>query len=304
MGLNAVGGVEHPADDPGSLTHSGESLWSSALNDANGSEDNAGIDPGESPKSPTDGSSKFKGRPDPGEPTSGYPSTADQIAKAVSEGALTPEQAMSLLEAYGPSFENSGGKTHMDQMVDMGMVSPKAAQLLRAGDTWGYARETLLPQWANPEASPADRLTSAAVDAASVIAPGVKGVAALKVAAGGILKAAGGLLKAAAGFLVKPLVSLESPRALLLRNVTDRGLFNRVVALYKYRAKIGSGSTADAIRYEKRTGLRLWSKAHTQKGVEHRNGLLKDLQSGRLNDVDKSIALQLLKDLQNALSGQ
>jgi len=40
-----------------------------------------------------------------------------------------------------------------------------------------------------------------------------------------------------------------------------------------------------------------------QKGAEMRNGLIADLGSGRLNDADRTIAPQLLKDLQDALSG-
>jgi|GEM_PF-2349095 len=97
---------------------------------------------------------------------------------------------------------------------------------------------------------------------------------------------------------------LASPRRHLLDSVTDQKLRNRIDALYRPNAKVGSGSTADAIRHELRTGELLSPKGHFQKGIEMRNGLMKDLKSGRLNNADSAIARQTLKDLQNALSGQ
>ncbi len=97
---------------------------------------------------------------------------------------------------------------------------------------------------------------------------------------------------------------LASPRRHLLDSVTDQKLRNRIDALYRPNAKVGSGSTPDAIRHELRTGELLSPKGHSQKGIEMRNGLMKDLKSGRLNNADSAIARQTLKDLQNALSGQ
>jgi len=67
---------------------------------------------------------------------------------------------------------------------------------------------------------------------------------------------------------------------------------------------VGNGSTADAIRHELKTGELLSPKGHFQKGIEMRNGLMKDIRSGRLNGADTGIARSLVKDLQNALSGQ
>lgn len=78
---------------------------------------------------------------------------------------------------------------------------------------------------------------------------------------------------------------------------------NRVDALYRPNAKVGNGSTADAIRHELKTGEMLSPSGHSQKGIEMRNGLMKDLKSGRLNAADSRIARDLVKDLQNALSG-
>ena len=73
--------------------------------------------------------------------------------------------------------------------------------------------------------------------------------------------------------------------------------------MYRKTAKIGTGSTADAIRYELRTGILLSPKGHFIKGQELRKALLRLYRSGELNDTDKKIVKKLLIDLQNALSG-
>ena len=97
---------------------------------------------------------------------------------------------------------------------------------------------------------------------------------------------------------------LPSPRRLLLEHASDPKLRRRIEQLYRRNARVGNGSTADAIRHELRTGELLSPRGHVQKGIEMRNGLLKDLESGRLNVADRAIARRLLKDLQNALTGQ
>jgi hypothetical protein len=73
--------------------------------------------------------------------------------------------------------------------------------------------------------------------------------------------------------------------------------------MYRPNARVGNGSTADAIRQELRTNELLSPSGHFQKGIEMRNGLMNDLSSGRLNATDAQVARQLLRDLQNALSG-
>lgn len=98
--------------------------------------------------------------------------------------------------------------------------------------------------------------------------------------------------------------ALPSPRQALLDAASDPGLRNRIDKMYRANARIGNGSTADAIRHELRTGELLSPSGHMQKGIEMRNGLMKDLRSGRLNEADTKIARDLLKDLQNAISGQ
>lgn len=97
---------------------------------------------------------------------------------------------------------------------------------------------------------------------------------------------------------------LPSPRQHLLGSATDPKLKSRIDKMYRANAKIGNGSTADVIRYELRTGKLLSPSGHSQKGTEMINGLLKDIKSGRLNASDTEIAKKLVKDLENALSGQ
>jgi len=43
--------------------------------------------------------------------------------------------------------------------------------------------------------------------------------------------------------------------------------FIRIDAMYRRNAKVGSGSTADAIRYELKTGELLSPSGHFQKGI-------------------------------------
>ena len=97
---------------------------------------------------------------------------------------------------------------------------------------------------------------------------------------------------------------LPSPRQHLLDSATDKKLISRIDKLYRANSKVGNGSTADAIRHELRTGELLSPKGRFQKGIEMRNGLMNDIKSGRLNEADTAIARGLVKDLQNALSGQ
>jgi hypothetical protein len=73
--------------------------------------------------------------------------------------------------------------------------------------------------------------------------------------------------------------------------------------MYRKNAQIGSGSTADAIRHELRTGQLLSPKGHIIKGTEMRTALQGLLKSGTLDHADQQIARYLLQDIQNALSG-
>lgn len=45
--------------------------------------------------------------------------------------------------------------------------------------------------------------------------------------------------------------------------------------LYRENAKIGSGSTADAVRYELQTGGKVGGKTHSQKAEDYSQALIK-----------------------------
>jgi hypothetical protein len=96
---------------------------------------------------------------------------------------------------------------------------------------------------------------------------------------------------------------LESPRDYLLRNAKDPKLKNAIDNLYRPNAKLGSGSTMDAYRYEQHTGQLLSPKGHGQKLFDRRTQLQKMLRNPNLSTGDKKIVKDLLIDIQNALSG-
>jgi hypothetical protein len=84
--------------------------------------------------------------------------------------------------------------------------------------------------------------------------------------------------------------------------VSDLELANIVNDLYRENAKIGSGSTAAAIREEITTGIKVGGKSHIQKGKEYvvfLDGWLKRKIDASVGDV--TIAENILKDLKDAL---
>jgi hypothetical protein len=70
--------------------------------------------------------------------------------------------------------------------------------------------------------------------------------------------------------------------------------------MYRATARIGSGSTADAIRYERATGQMLSNAGHSIKGRETVRALEKLINSGKLNPTD--IARFIMNDLKSALA--
>jgi hypothetical protein len=71
--------------------------------------------------------------------------------------------------------------------------------------------------------------------------------------------------------------------------------------LYREGAEIGSGSTADAIRYELKTGQRVKGKLHSIKGrnaIKYLNDWLRDNPTARPGD--RAAAQNILRDLKNA----
>ena len=67
---------------------------------------------------------------------------------------------------------------------------------------------------------------------------------------------------------------------------------------------MGSGSSMDAYRYEQATGLAVGGRTHGQKLLDYRRALQKLWKDrSNLSSGDKQTVKQLLKDIQNALSG-
>ncbi len=83
---------------------------------------------------------------------------------------------------------------------------------------------------------------------------------------------------------------------------TDSKLASHLDQLYRADAKIGSGSTADAIRHELRTGQPVGGVWHSQKGKDSITFLEKWLTTNpTARPGDRAAAENVIKDIQNAL---
>ena len=90
-------------------------------------------------------------------------------------------------------------------------------------------------------------------------------------------------------------------------NVTEPKLQNVVDDLYKGTAnpnRVGTGTTADAVRNEVATGQATGGRFHTQKAEQYSNALRSLLKKGNLSSRDRLVAQSLIDDLQNALGKQ
>jgi hypothetical protein len=84
--------------------------------------------------------------------------------------------------------------------------------------------------------------------------------------------------------------------------VVDSQLKGLVDLNYRRRTRIGSGSTAAAIRHELATGERVFDKLHSQKGRDSIAALEKWLKNNPTARAgDRAAAENIIKDLQNAL---
>jgi RHS repeat-associated protein len=185
------------------------------------------------------------------------------------------------IDPLGLNSLNAACLQDMQFCIDNGLLAVRGAIVLTGN-------ECALEVWDEVSSGLAENLR--VVGRTAAIAAAVAGVAGLATIARRLVPSGGARL-------------LTSPRQHLLDTVTDPKLRNRVDAMYRPNARVGNGSTADAIRQELRTNELLSPSGHFQKGIEMRNGLMNDLSSGRLNATDAQVARQLLRDLQNALSG-
>ncbi|WP_208649242.1 hypothetical protein [Xanthomonas vasicola] len=89
--------------------------------------------------------------------------------------------------------------------------------------------------------------------------------------------------------------------------VTDPELSSLIDDLYRDGAKIGSGSTADAVRYEMRTGEMVGGRSHSQKAQDYIRALQRwgNENDGNPNvsSIDKDYARKVIEDMKNALKG-
>jgi hypothetical protein len=84
--------------------------------------------------------------------------------------------------------------------------------------------------------------------------------------------------------------------------VKDAKLAGMMDDLYRADAKIGSGSTADAVRHELATGEKVGGRTHSQKAQDYINGLQDWLKNNpKASPGDRAAAENVIKDLQDAL---
>jgi hypothetical protein len=86
--------------------------------------------------------------------------------------------------------------------------------------------------------------------------------------------------------------------------VADGKLGNIVKQLFRDNARIGNGTTADAVRHELETGLRVGGKTHSEKAQTAIESLTRRLTDPSVSQADKTIAKVLREDLGNALRGR
>jgi RHS repeat-associated protein len=121
--------------------------------------------------------------------------------------------------------------------------------------------------------------------------------------------AVSGTMTGAAQWGVRELIiKLRWPTSMLKPKVKDPKLAELVEELYRPGARIGNGSTADAIRHTAETGKPIGGSTHIRKGVSYRKALkgwIRSQQNNYYNPPSQSdieIAQALLRDLQDALT--
>lgn len=81
-------------------------------------------------------------------------------------------------------------------------------------------------------------------------------------------------------------------------------LDNIIRQLFRANARIGNGSSMDALRWERLTGQLLSPSGHVQKLLDYRMALLRLYRNPFVSYSDRQIIKALLIDIQKALSGQ
>lgn len=88
-------------------------------------------------------------------------------------------------------------------------------------------------------------------------------------------------------------------------SVKNSKLKELIDELYRPNAKIGSGSTADAVRHELATGEQIGGASHSQKATDAVKSLERWLGNNpAATPGDRAAAENVIKDLMNALDGK
>ncbi len=87
-----------------------------------------------------------------------------------------------------------------------------------------------------------------------------------------------------------------------MSKIYDQKLKNFIWNLYKDSSTYWNWSTADAIRYEKTTGIAVQWLFHSDKWQQTLIDIENHINSGILTGSDKNIATSLIQDLRNALN--
>ena len=85
-------------------------------------------------------------------------------------------------------------------------------------------------------------------------------------------------------------------------HTTDSELTGLLDKIYRTNAKIGSGSTADAVRHELATGSQVGGRFHTQKAQDSIRALQRwSNKNPTARPGDRAAAENVIRDRQNAL---
>jgi RHS repeat-associated protein len=96
---------------------------------------------------------------------------------------------------------------------------------------------------------------------------------------------------------------LGRARENLLQQAQDPRLRDAINQLYRPNARVGTGSSMDAFRFEQSTGQLLSRTGHGQKLLDRRAQLQRLLDDTSLSASDKQLVKDVLIDIQGALSG-
>ena len=115
-------------------------------------------------------------------------------------------------------------------------------------------------------------------------------------------KGSGGVNSEAANRALHEAYKMQLRQQMFKPSVNNPQLQKLINGLYRPNAKVGSGSTADAIRYELSTGQAVGGRFHSQKGTDSIRALEKWLGSNpKASLADRAATENIILDMRNAL---